>query len=229
MRRALRCLVLSTLLFAAQAGATAQRGDKLLLDGEVVTLHTNPLSEWLAAHPKALPRGTVQSSGSWRGYVATWEIAGGKLWLRKVDVAYSKGTEPGATVPRREDNDRFETVDHDYLRMLFPEGSPVARWYTGTLIVPKGKLVHYVHMGYGSTFERYTVVWVRAGEVVRRLDLDAAQFTELRRERFAAYRKTAEYREHLAKIDGTDLEDKEQFLFDFLSERYLSQELESGK
>ena len=48
----------------------------------------------------------------------------------------------------------------------------LADWYTGVLVIPRGRQVSYVHMGYGSTYERYVLLevlathpWQRAAEV----------------------------------------------------------------
>jgi hypothetical protein len=226
----LRALTLSALLLATTASATAQRGDVLLLDGKPHTLHTNPLSGWLKSHPDVLPSGGVEMSSNWRGYVATWDVADDRLRLRKVEVSYEKGTEPGGSgkVLRP---DVFDLVEVDVLRTLFPPGGPVvADWYSGTLVVPQGRLVAYVHLGYGSTYERYTILPVRGGVVVRRLDLTAEQFTQLKRERFAAYRKTAEYRQRFDEMarDG-GAEGIEQFLYEIATEQYLGLEDDVAK
>src|SRR3546814_7335855 len=54
---------------------------------------------------------------------------------------------------------------------LFPstEAPVVADWYSGALIVPDGERTKYVHMGYGSSYERYQVLRIAAGRVVEHL------------------------------------------------------------
>lgn len=70
------------------ASATAQQPDILLRGGKELALNTNPLAGWLQAHPdRKLAQGS-QWTSNWRGYVATWEIAKGALWLKKVEVAF---------------------------------------------------------------------------------------------------------------------------------------------
>lgn len=225
----LKGIFLLAMLFAGGALGTAQAPDILIVDGERESLYTNPLSAWLEDHPDALPRGNVMSSGNWRGYVATWEIASGKLWLRELTVTdriekASGGdddAEPGS-----------EYVERDVMGAVFPEaGNVAADWYTGTLIIPKGKMVAYVHMGYGSQYERYTVVWVRRGEVTRRLDLSGEQFMELRKQRFEAFRRTDAYRRHIAELgkggSARDASETDGFLFEFAAEEYLSADPEA--
>jgi hypothetical protein len=236
MRKWLFTLAFTTA--AALAGdpalATAQQADKLIVDGRQERLNTNPLEPWRAAQGDRIPEMPSMSSANWRGYVATWEVDAGKLWLRSV-----MGRKPTGRMERIETvsldgkpgvHEIPEFAPHDYLPELFPgRTTVVAEWFTGTLIVPRGELVDYVHMGYASTYERYLVVWVRKGEVVRRVELDAAQFVELRKERFERFKQTEEYKQELARL-GADSEhfQREQFLFEFLSERYLSLELEEG-
>lgn len=232
----LSVLMLATLLVAGSAHATAQQPDVLIVDGKDEALYTNPLADWLALHPGALPKSDVTSSGNWRGYVATWEVTNGKLLLRQVDVTVQQGTEKkmrsGVTQDRKGHwvettpvlEERAVFVRRNVLATLFPnQAEVVADWYTGTLIIPKGEMVNYVHMGYGSTYERYTVIWVRQGAVARRLDLRADQFMELRKARFKAYQQTDEYKKELAdSVKQLGAKRAEEFLFEFSSERYLS-------
>lgn len=226
----LLALVLSFAM-AGTALATAQVSDVLIVDGKEEPLNTNPLSPWLAANTDRRPRFESPHTANWRGYVATWEIAGGQLWLRKVDGYVRNGTRPHVFEGRDGTKTTREIPNlegRDVLPEMFDgRKTVVAEWYTGTLIVPRGEIVDYVHMGYGSTFERYTIIWIRSGQVLRRLDLDAAQFAELKRERFEAYKETAEYRAHLDRI-GADRDPgfTERFLFDFATEQYLSMDPE---
>lgn len=235
----LHVLLLTTLLTAGPALATAQQGDVLIVNGKEEALYTNPLADWLALHPGALPKSDVTSTANWRGYVATWELADGKLWLRRVDVTFRQGTiKTTVTGIEQDKQGRFvsgktEVKDlPDYVRrdvrdQLFPGRSEVvADWYTGTMIIPKGKILDYVHMGYGSTYERYTVIWIRHGDVTRQLDLRADQFMALRKQRFKAYQQTPEYQkqfaESLQQREGGTAAEIEDFLFEFDAERYLS-------
>jgi hypothetical protein len=220
-------------LASGLASATAQQPDILLRGSKELALNTNPLVGWLQAHPdRKLARGS-QWTSNWRGYVGTWEIAKGALWLKKVEVAFPdpKKHKDRKDLPTPPDPSRcapggYRELVCDQTTDLFPEGGPVrADWYTGTLIVPTGELVDYVHMGYGSTYSRYLVVWVRAGDVVRELDLTDKQFTELRRERFKAYQQTEAYKKQLAESRKQLGERAEDFLYQYHAEEYLSAEL----
>lgn len=146
-------------LFAPiQAGATAQTPDIVMIDGERLPLFSNPLEQHFAkaGRPKVLDGGVV-STGNWRGYVATWTIEDGRLYLTKVEKEYAKDRQPGA----------YEWLPIS-LRKLFPNSKDrvIADWYTGTLRIPRGEELQYVHMGYGSIYERELRITIRNGQVV---------------------------------------------------------------
>ena len=233
-----RGLALAILLVAGNAIGTAQAPDVLIVDGEQQAIFTNPLTPWLQTHPDALPKDGIVSSGNWRGYIATWELAAGKLWLRKVEIAYDNEDKAAAAKREAEHPGEEETVwfgdyvQRNVIGRLFPDPrNVIADWYTGTLILPKGKMTEYVHMGYGSSYERYTVVWVRAGDVTRQLDLSGAQFMELRKERYKAWQATDAYRKQLKELGegGRDRDEIDGFLFEFAAEEYLSADPEAVK
>ena len=110
-------------------------------------LYSNPLTAWLAQHP--VDFGPGGSTALWRGYVATWRIRGRRLWLE--DVTGKKLTNMFADDPAR-------TVGSD--------GLVWADWATTELRVPEGKRTRYVHMGYGSQYERDRLICVQDGRVV---------------------------------------------------------------
>ncbi len=84
----------------------------------------------------------------WRGYIGTWEIVGGRLYLIAINVL------PGSRVDAN-----LETVFPGYPDRVF------AHWYSGTLRVPQGKVLKYVHMGHQSTFERDMLIDVERGVI----------------------------------------------------------------
>lgn len=140
------------------AWATAQIPDTLVVDGKPNILFAEPLGPALEADPKMQERlkkyiSEGRCSASWRGYKATWEVRENVLYLVKVDAnpCSSKRT----PVPLSE---------------LFPDttGPVQAIWFTGTLRVPQGRQIEYVHMGYESRYERYQVLLVENGHVVNR-------------------------------------------------------------
>jgi hypothetical protein len=136
--------------------ATAQIPDQIIVDGKPHALFTEPLTRYLVEsgrHSKLKPYLTGMCSGSWRGFAAEWRVQTDQLELVKV-LANPCDKEP-KEVPLLE---------------LFPEqASPiVASWFSGRLVVPLGEQTQYVHMGYESKYERYLVLYVERGVIVRR-------------------------------------------------------------
>jgi hypothetical protein len=65
---------------------TAQFPDRLIVGGAELDLCSLPLEDYLRRIQKLKRPPFVESSTAlWRGYVATWEIRDGLLWLVKID------------------------------------------------------------------------------------------------------------------------------------------------
>lgn len=207
------CLMMA---ISPAATATAQVSDELIVQGKTFALNTNPLEAQLEAKQWKPPLEAVISSANWRGYVATWEIKNDKLYLIEATILVSDPTD--------EHEYRRKTITND----LYPGLSEVfADWYTGALIVPDGEMTHYVHMGYGSSFDHYQVYRVRAGEIVEHLSMTGVEFEAYRERKFAAFQKTeayakafADFREKAADLDEAYAVD---FIKSYYAETYLSE------
>lgn len=214
MKLAMRIVLLGmSLLLSGIAWATAQIPDRITIDGREYALNTNPLEPRLQGNRDFLPENVSRSTANWRGYVAYWAIDGQRLLLSKIE----------ARLYDRE-NDRESHVD--LLPKLFPEGGPVpADWYSGALVIPDGRMVSYVHMGYGSTWERYLVYRIDQGKVVEALSLDLEQFIAWREQKFQAFRQSMQYREAAADVrqrhPELGEEQVEGFLRNFFDEQYM--------
>ena len=156
----MRALLTISIFSAATVGvfATAQAPDFLFVDGGVYPLYSNPLEERYDKGQRpdfqAYPDG--DSTGNWRGYIAYWQLRDDRLYLIGIDT-YLGGKKV-------------------FLPQLFPDGvidgRVAADWFSGELRLPDGKELQYVHMGYGSTYERDIIYTVRAGKVVGRRVID---------------------------------------------------------
>ena len=210
---------LSVLVLASiNAMASAQVPDVIIIDGRNESLDTSPLAPYLSAHPKVIPKSDDPATDNLRGYVATWEILDGKLFLRRIDVAFRN--------PRASLNEESRIIKN-VIHKIFPDSRDlVAGWYSGALIIPRGKLVKYVHMGYGSTYESYTIVTVDKGVVSKKLDLSAEDFAKYRESQFQAYKRTSEYATKFKEAKSYDPSYSDEFVESVLqrveSERYLS-------
>ena len=127
---------------------TAQIAERLLYQGMEHALCTNPLSDYFALGGTN-PGFESSCTALWRGYVGTWEIIGERLYLTGLTGTLEDGMEAS-------------------LETLFP-GFPsrvFAHWYSGSLRIPQGRQLEYVHMGYGSTYERDLFLEIERGVVV---------------------------------------------------------------
>jgi len=158
-------LILCTLIFFATVTAaygTAQRADILIYKGEKRDLFSNPLEAYYAKdktkRPKFMSRPNGWSSGNERGYIATWEIIDGSLYLTGIDSWLC-----GVSTPEN-DGCRRATLDQLFGKRV-TNGRVFADWYTGPLRVPDGKLLRYVHSGYASLYERDIIFDVNRGRL----------------------------------------------------------------
>lgn len=82
----------------------------------------------------------VFSTACWRGYIGTWEVKGGRLYLVGLQG-------------------RCEMVGEEPIP---------ADWVSGWLRVPRGELLEYVHMGFESVYEEELQIRFEGGAEVER-------------------------------------------------------------
>ena len=217
-RLALIAFVLGTAISGARA--TAQAGDELKVGAEVLSIQTNPLEPYFEVHPDARPKSEIVSTGLWRGYVASFEIAEGRLTLTDVKI-----------LRKKEGTESFDTEFVSAMSAVFPgQSRVVADWYTGHLVAPTGELVRYVHMGYASTYDAYRVFTVVAGVVTADRAMSRREFEGFRKAQFEAWKRTPEYAARLAEItrDGEGEIDAEEFLFVYAGAEYMAKVFDEG-
>ena len=95
------------------------------------------------------PPFTANCTALWRGYVGSWEIVDDRLYLVGIKGELEGGAEASLT-----------SVFPDFPQRVF------AHWFSGTIRIPQGKRLKYVHMGYGSTYERDLLLDVDRGVLV---------------------------------------------------------------
>ena len=115
---------------------TAQIGERIIYEGEEHSMCEEPLFSYFHLGGKQ-PKFGLTSTALWRGYVGTWEVLDDRLYL----VALEGSLEDGSAA-------NLETVFPGFPTRVF------AHWYSGTIRIPQGKLLDYVHMGYESVYER---------------------------------------------------------------------------
>lgn len=138
---------------------TAQMPDMIVIEGVGHALFSEPLEAYY--QPERRPHFVPLNTANWRGYVASWEVRDGRLYLTKVA---GRICAVAMTWNCPQDQQReVELVD------LFPvkAAEPVfAEWFSGTLRVPVGERLQYRHMGYESIYEFDLILSVEKGKVV---------------------------------------------------------------
>src|SRR5665647_2017370 len=131
--------------------ATTQFSDILYLNGQKHSLDSLPLEQYYGpGNPR--PKFRAPNTATWCGYIATWEIDRGVLYLKTIRAWTDRG-EVG-------------------LPALFPgQKSPVAAtWFTGKLRVPQGKILKPAVPH--PIFEKYLMITVEKGRVVNQEVID---------------------------------------------------------
>lgn len=133
---------------------TAQIPERLILNGEQTSMTFCPPLP--IGHPRIietdLQAGTVNkedshilySTACWRQYQGSWEIKDGYFYLIGL-------------------RGRFQLSGDDPL---------LADWFTGVIRIPRGEMLHYVHMGFGSVFEQELHIKIERGVVVNSRVID---------------------------------------------------------
>lgn len=111
---------------------TAQEPEILIFNGKKMMMTTNP-----SIDEKVIPKpfGLGLKTSNYRGYIGTWEIKDGKLYLNDVEGGYMK------------------------------EKPIFADWVSHPLHVWGGNLLRYVHAGYGSMYEQDIIFEIENGVV----------------------------------------------------------------
>jgi hypothetical protein len=145
---------------------TAQISEILIVDGERMRMaFCPPLPRW----SRALKGPSAQEK----------EAANSSMWQRRAAAEAADGSESGSllhsTACWRRYRGTWEIVDGK-LYLMHIEGDPEleaklplhADWFTGVLRVPIGEMLLYVHMGFGSVYEREIHIRIERGGVVGR-------------------------------------------------------------
>lgn len=182
------------------AMATGQEADVMVYKGEARALFSNPLESFYERKANKRPNFWVKpnttSSGNWRGYVASWEIIDNRLYLTKIDSWFC-----GPGIKGKDGCRPVKLADLFGAKVV--QGKVLASWFSGELRVPDGKELQYVHMGYGSVYERDMIFEVKAGAITKKETIDNTK-NQLPSEQELALREleTLKAKEDAAKRDN---------------------------
>ncbi|MCE5193873.1 MAG: hypothetical protein LLF28_00195 [Nitrospiraceae bacterium] len=151
-------VILFVLLLHSTAFATAQIPDYIVYKGETLSIFSNPLESYFSTkNPRPNSLFVFSCTACWRGYVATWKIEDGYLYLTKI----SEGT-CGS-----------DSKEIPISKIFHEQKAPIkAVWFNGTLRIQQGKLLQYIHMGYGSVYEKELLLTIENGRLIREEIID---------------------------------------------------------
>ncbi len=197
-------IILILLICNLKAFATAQVPVLMVIGKDTFLMHTNPLEIYLdSIGNREFP--DFKGGGStacWRGYQAVWRVENDSMFLEKIQSCH------------RDEGD----VDANLEKMFgdkFINGKVYVYWFTGLIVLPRGRLKNYVHMGYGSTYSKYLLLEINKGQFKQELKFNNRQYESFKTKQFELFKKTPEYKkivEDLKKEGNSD----EKFIDSFL-------------
>jgi hypothetical protein len=203
--------IILTLFSGLKVFATAQFPDKINYNGKEYNLNSNPLEVYFEKNPNKKPKSEVRSSALWRGYIATFEIIDNQLFLKDIEIQYRDTTSKGSN------NSNWKSV----LNEVFADQKNIqVDWYTGLLVIPQGKVVNYVHMGYSSTYQHYTILELNKGVLTQEKQFKSKAYEKFKEKQFQVFKQTEDYNK--MKSDLLQKGNSEEFIDSFLSS-YVTQ------
>jgi hypothetical protein len=203
--------IILTLFLGLRVFATAQFPDRIIYNGNEYSLHSNPLEPYFEKNPDKRPKGGIISTALWRGYVAIFEVRDNQLFLKDIEIEYQD------TTSKESDNYKWRSVINE----VFPDQKNIKiDWLTGLLVIPHGKLVNYVHMGYGSTYKNYILLEIDKGDLKKEKRFKYKDYELFKEKQFQAFKQTEDYKRIKADLqkDGSTDEFIDSFLRSFVTE-----------
>lgn len=152
-------LLFALALLPSLAFGTGQNGERLVYKGSEVEMFGFPLESYFEQNPPRPEWLTEINTACHRGYVGSWEISGGELYLKSVSRA--KWSEANS-----------DPVEKEIFGKLFPKAtSPLrADWFTGVISIPRGKILRYE--GFTEIREKEELLTFKEGRLVNTRELD---------------------------------------------------------
>lgn len=122
-----------------------------------------------------------------------------------------------------------EREDSSIFKILFPnQEKVVVTWLTGILMLPIGDMVEYVHMGYGSTYNKYKLMYIQEGDLVQERDFTLDEYQQYRASQFAAFKETEQYAKVVNELKESESFSQMEDMLQEMNEVKQSQNAEEG-
>lgn len=195
-------LIIYLILINAVVSGTAQYANIIWLNGYSHKLFSTPLFEYFKDHPEKRPTEGILSTALYRGYIADFEIINEKLYL--IDLK----------VMKRTSDDIFST-DYAFVSVYdnYFSDKLFLGYYSGTLIIPEGKMIKYIHGGFFSIYEKYIILEIENGTLIASKSYNYIEDQEYLKEEYDFFNRLDKYiTEYNIEINT---EKKQEPLLDF--------------
>lgn len=206
---------------ASLAYATEQESDVILYQGARCQLETHwlfptPLQAYFAADKSREYPFPSESTANWRGHIATWEIADGRLYLVELnpsalpglDISDEKQLKTQAQATKKKLSQQMKTI---FAGQVDADGKIPARWYSGHLrVFCKPEKKKHQHQDDKTPrevveFTEIALLQIKDGVVTKETRFPLAEywnkFEIMRRQREIKPQEAAAINEHLQFLD----------------------------
>lgn len=157
---------------------TTQIPDKLIYNGETYSLGAELLEPYFKEYPHLKPEAEIFSTDLWRGYIATFEIKGGELFVAEMEMPTD-----------------LDWGRKSILTDVFP-GSQKFVWYTGLIRIDEGG--RFYQEKREAVFE---FLEIRAGNLIQKWVMNYDQLQQFKSDQFEYFKMTPAYEKVLALWD----------------------------
>lgn len=165
--------------------ATSQAPDKIIINGEKKNLFSNPMEPYFELNESKRPKTGISSTALWRGYIATFEVIENELFVIDIEIEIKDETK-----------ESFETILKSVFKEVFEDKQKVkVDWLNGILVIPYGERINYVHMGYGSTYEFYTLLEIQNGNLTKEMNFGYKEYEIFKEKQFQVFKTSEKYLE----------------------------------
>jgi hypothetical protein len=166
---------------------TAQFREIIFFKGRKQYMASEPLQYW-PGFTRLKAEFIPNCTALWRGYLGTWKVMDDRLYLvhlkgeayftdtikfREERLKLRKMVRQGIITPLQNEQklkelkQSLQEIKKITIFTLFPGQKKVfADWFNGTIRIERGRLLHYVHMGYESVYEEDLFLEFRGGVLV---------------------------------------------------------------
>jgi len=150
---------------------TTQIPDRLLYNGETYYLNEELLERYFRTFPEKKPEIEISMTALWRGYVATFEIKDGELFVAEMNVMAD-----------------MDWGKDSILDLVFP-GTKKFEWFSGLIRIDDHRGAFDAE-GQGMTFE---FLEIRDGNLLQKRVMDYDQLQQFKSDQFEYFKMTEAY------------------------------------